>query len=161
MPISDLNIERVRPDSAAATALMEELDRELTARYPGAPFHGLRPDEVSQSGLWFFLAHLEGVPIGCGALRHLDPRTGELKRMFVRPPFRGQGLGRILLLRIEREARDAGIRVLRLETGVAQPEALALYRRAGYEPIPVYGEYVGDPNSVCFEKRLGPPSAAT
>jgi GNAT superfamily N-acetyltransferase len=78
----------------------------------------------------------------------------EVKRMFVRPEFRRRGLARAMLARLEEAAVDRGYRSLRLETGEGQPEAIALYRAAGYRPIPCYGEYAAHPASCCFEKAL-------
>ena len=79
---------------------------------------------------------------------------GELKRMFVSPEARGYRLGRLLLDRIEEEARREGLPCLRLETGIHQPEALGLYRAAGYVEREAFGEYRPDPLSVFMEKSL-------
>jgi len=88
------------------------------------------------------------------ALRIDATGYGELKRMFVAPAARGLGLGRRLLDRIERQARWEGLDCLRLETGIHQPEALELYRSAGYTPREPFGDYAPDPLSVFMEKRL-------
>ena len=74
--------------------------------------------------------------------------------MYVRPAFRGAGIGRQLIVALEEEALAADRPIIRLETGTYLPAAIALYRSSGYLPIPTYGEYVGNPFSVCFEKRL-------
>jgi putative acetyltransferase len=74
--------------------------------------------------------------------------------MFVRPEARGQGIARLLLEGLEREARERGIAVMRLETGTLQPEARSLYESAGYQPIPWYGRYRDEPRSRCYERRL-------
>jgi putative acetyltransferase len=92
--------------------------------------------------------------VACGAWRPLDDGVAEISRMFVRPAYRGKGIARQLVVALEEEALAAGRRILRLETGTYLPAALHLYRSAGYHPIPAYGEYVGNPFSVCFEKRL-------
>jgi len=84
----------------------------------------------------------------------MEPGAAEIKRMFVRPEARGQGVARILLERLEHEARARGVRLLRLETGTLQPESQALYETAGYEPIPCFGEYAGAPLSRCYERLL-------
>lgn len=96
----------------------------------------------------------DGSALGCGALRALEPGAAEIKRMYTRPHARGQGVGRALLERLEDEARARGVGVLRLETGQMQPEAESLYRSAGYEPIPCFGEYAREPLSRCYERRL-------
>src|SRR5262245_30616851 len=93
-------------------------------------------------------------PVGCGAVRLLEPGVGEVKRMFVRPEARRRGVARLVLVKLEETARERGLHTLRLETGTRQPEAIALYATHGYRPIPRFGEYADDAFSVCFEKVL-------
>jgi ketosteroid isomerase-like protein len=89
-------------------------------------------------------------------VRLIDGETGELKRMFVSPAVRGKGVGRRLVDALEAEARALGARRLVLETGTRQTAALALYRATGFQPIPLYGEYVNSPDtSVCMGKEIG------
>jgi GNAT superfamily N-acetyltransferase len=152
--------------SDAAAALIAALNVELSARYPepGATHFHLDPDEVAPGTGIFIVARWFGRPVGCGALRslreadlirELGPKIGELKRMYVAPEVRGQGIGRALLDRLEAEARTLGLARLVLETGTRQTEALALYRRAGFTAIPAYGEYAASPGtSVCLAKAL-------
>jgi putative acetyltransferase len=102
----------------------------------------------------YLVVVLGGRAVGCGAWQALEPGVAELKRMYVRPAFRGRGIARQLIVALEEEALAAECPVLRLETGTYLPAAIALYRSAGYTPIPVFGEYVGNPFSVCFEKSL-------
>ncbi|GAA2653431.1 GNAT family N-acetyltransferase [Paractinoplanes durhamensis] len=92
--------------------------------------------------------------VACGAWQAMEPGAVELKRMYVRPAFRGRGIARQMIVAIEEEALAAGRPVIRLETGNYLPAAIALYQSSGYQPIPAYGPYVGNPYSVCFEKRL-------
>ncbi|MEV4483665.1 GNAT family N-acetyltransferase [Micromonospora coxensis] len=96
----------------------------------------------------------DGRAVACGGIQSLDATTGEVKRMYVRPAYRGRGIARQLLTALEELAFQQGHSVVCLETGVYLPAAIALYTSCGYEPIPVYGEYVGNPYSVCFAKRL-------
>jgi putative acetyltransferase len=92
-------------------------------------------------------------PIGCGLIiNHGD--YAELKRMYVTPEWRGRGIGRRILEALEMNARAAGLTMLRLETGVSQPEALRLYEQAGYTRCQRFGKYPDDPLSVFMEKRL-------
>lgn len=102
--------------------------------------------------------HLVGVvngrAVACGAIQSIDPDIAEIRRMYVRPAHRRRGVGRQLLAALEDLAFWAGHSVLRLETGTYLPSALALYRSSGYTEIPVYGRYVGNPYSACFEKRI-------
>jgi putative acetyltransferase len=87
-------------------------------------------------------------------VRFLERGIGEVKRMCVAPAFRGRGIARALLRGLEGAACQLGFAALRLETGTRQPEAIGLYEAAGYARIPAFGEYAGDPFSVCFEKRV-------
>ncbi|MEU7922810.1 GNAT family N-acetyltransferase [Micromonospora zamorensis] len=92
--------------------------------------------------------------VACGGLQSLDAETGEIKRMYVRPAYRGRGIARQLVAALEECAFRQGHSVVCLETGIYLPAAIALYTSCGYEQIPVYGEYVSNPFSVCFAKRL-------
>lgn len=149
----DLTIRREAADSKPAEALLLELDAELAERYPHLAIHGLHPGEAQDSKLIFLIARIGGEPAGCGALRPLDDTRVEVKRMFVRPTFRGQGLGEAILEALEKAGREAGYDTLLLETGTRQPEALALYRKAGYTEREPFGEYLGNPFSVCMTKK--------
>jgi len=149
-----LVLREVPANAAEPTTLIAELDAEISVRYPGPPMHGLHPGEHADRRLRFFLLEEGGVLVGCGAVRELESGIAELKRMFIRRPYRGRDLGRALLAGLEDKARTAGIQVMRLETGGLLTEAIALYQSAGYRDIPQYGEYIGDPISVCMEKRL-------
>jgi putative acetyltransferase len=143
-----------RPDSETAQALIDELDADLLTRYPGEWIHGLHTEDIVDPAFIFIVARLEGELVACGALRRLEKDVAEVKRMFVKQRFRGRGLSRQLLGFLESTARARGYRILKLETGTKQPESVGLYESAGYRHIPLFGEYVGNPFSVCFEKRL-------
>ena len=144
-------------DAADSEALRAELARELADRYGGdsEPGAKLAGREVAV----FLMARDDrGEPAGCGALRDLGGGAAEIKRMYVRPASRGSGLAQRLLESLEAEAQARGFTVCRLETGEHQPEAMALYRRAGYEEIDGFGAYAGMPLSRCFERRLETPA---
>ncbi len=148
-------IVEVAATSDDARLLMRELDADLGGRYPdGPPPHGLGPRDEIDPRTVFLVARAGGEAIGCGALRTLEDRRVEIKRMYVRPAYRGRGVARRILAALEARARGAGAERLVLETGVRQPEAIALYRSEGFMPIEPFGEYVGDQMSRCFEKRL-------
>ena len=154
---SRITVERADLTSDASLALITSLNAELGAMYsePGANHFRLDPEEVTGGRGAFLVVYREGTPVGCGALRLLDPETAELKRMYVAPELRGTGLGRRLVAALESEARALGVRRLVLETGVRQAAALALYRVTGFRPIPLYGEYCLSPDtSVCLGKEL-------
>lgn len=141
---------------ADAQALIARLNDELTERYPRAAdrHFGLTEAQVADGSGVFVVARLHGAPVGCGALRRLDDVTGEVKRMYVAPPARRSGVGRGILVALERHALALGLRRLVLETGDRQEEAFGLYASAGFARIPCFGEYTG-PRSVCMEKLLG------
>jgi GNAT superfamily N-acetyltransferase len=141
-------------DAPAAQSLIRELDADIVARDPGGSVRGLHPGEHRDPRLRFYVLTVGGEPAGCGALRALEPGVAELKRMFLRPGYRGRGLSRVVLTLLEQEARRGGVRLLRLETGPHQVEALGLYRSAGYTDVPRYGEYVDSPTSICLQKTL-------
>jgi putative acetyltransferase len=148
-------IARERPDSSSARTLMAALDRDLHGRYPEAhTIRGLYADDAKNPRLIFLVAYDGGDPVACGAVRELDADTGEVKRMFVVHERRGQGISRAMLVALEEHARREGYRALRIETGTRQHEAVGLYRSSGYRDIPPFGDYMGNPYSVCFEKAL-------
>jgi putative acetyltransferase len=135
------------------------LNTELEGRYPedGANFFRLDPEEVAEGRGGFFVAYLNGEAVGCGAVRRAEPGVAEIKRMYVAPRARGRGVGRLILNQLESEAGRLGARRIVLETGPRQPEAIALYERAGFTRIPLYGEYLNTPHpdlSVCMAKDL-------
>jgi predicted O-methyltransferase YrrM/GNAT superfamily N-acetyltransferase len=160
LTLPSIDVSPSRPGSDEAQALMRALDEDLIGRYPGQPVHGLRDGDADDPRLTFLVACAEGQPVGCGAIRPLVPGVAEVKRMFVRPEWRGRGVARRILAGLEATALGQGYHTLRLETGLKQPEAIGLYRSAGYTRIPAFGDYLGDPVSMCFEKPLTLADAA-
>ncbi len=100
------------------------------------------------------VAYRDERAVGCGAFKKYSGQTAEIKRMYVVPEFRGQGIAGAVLRELERWARDSGFTEAILETGKKQPEAIRLYQKSGYVLIPNYGQYQGVENSVCMSKRL-------
>lgn len=96
----------------------------------------------------------EDRPVACGAFKELAPGTVEIKRMYTQPESRGRGHATQVLQALEAWAAELSYKKCVLETGRRQPEAIALYNRNGYEPIPNYGPYAGVENSVCFAKEI-------
>lgn len=94
------------------------------------------------------------VAVGCGAIKHFSEKIMEVKRMFVLPEKRGNGIASVVLKELENWAKELGNESCVLETGKKQPEAIALYQKSGYRIIPNYGQYSGMENSVCFQKNL-------
>lgn len=147
-------IDPERPDTADASALVGELEAELAALYPSESRHGYSVERLLAKGVTFFVARLDDVPAACGGVELVGNEYAELKRMYVRPPFRGLGLSKLVLEQLTEHARRHGIQVLRLETGIHQREAICLYERMGFEQIPPFGAYEPDPLSLFYEKHL-------
>jgi GNAT superfamily N-acetyltransferase len=100
------------------------------------------------------VAYIGKVGVGCGCFKEYDNQTGEIKRMYVKPENRGNGIAKQILVELEKWARESRYSRLVLETGLKQPEAIGLYRNKGYSGIANYGQYAGMPNSICFGKQL-------
>jgi len=140
-------------------ALVGELEAILAAEYPPEQRHGLALEAIFQPHIRFFVARLEGDAVGCGGVALFDG-FAELKRMYVREAVRGRGLAPVLLARLEAEAREAGLPVLRLETGTNQLAALRFYEREGFRRCAAFGDYTAMPpqaiaTSIFMEKPLG------
>jgi len=149
-----LRIESSDPAAAPARALIDELDEYLNALYPAVSNHLVPVEALRRPDVHFLVAWRGADAVGCGALVDRDGEYGELKRMYVRPTCRGTGVGRAILAELTAQARARGLRHLRLETGIAQPEALALYERAGFRRRAPFGGYREDPLSLFMELAL-------
>jgi putative acetyltransferase len=142
------------PDQPEVIALIAELDAYQDTLYPAESRHYTDLASLKQSNVLFAVARDKaGDAIGCGAIV-LYAEYGELKRMYVRPRGRGQGVARKLLAMLESHAVGSGCKLLRLETGPYQHEALALYASAGYERRGPYEDYPDDPLSVFMQKHV-------
>ena len=142
------------PDQPEVISLIAELDAYQDALYPAESRYALDLASLKQPNVLFAVARDHGgEAIGCGALV-LYPEYGELKRMYVTPRGRGQGIAKKLLALLESKAIGTGCKLLKLETGPYQHEALALYTSAGYERRGPFGDYRNDPLSVFMQKHL-------
>jgi len=158
-----IEIRVVSPNSAAARRCLAAYFRELAARFKGGfnPSEGdTAPEqEMTPPNGFFVLARIDSRPVGCGGLRRIDQRIGEIKRMWTAPEARGQGVARRVLHELEALARDAGIDTLRLDTNRVLAEAQAMYRREGYCEIARYND---NPYAHhWFERNLEPPADPT
>ncbi|MBK9363649.1 MAG: GNAT family N-acetyltransferase [Rubrivivax sp.] len=143
------------PDQPEVLALIDELDAYQKPLYPPESHHGIHIAALLQPEVVFAVARLaEGHAVGCGAVVLEPGGWGELKRMYLQPPWRGGGRARALLAFLECAAVDRGCTLLRLETGVLQHAALAFYERAGYARRGPFGDYAPDPLSVFMEKQV-------
>jgi putative acetyltransferase len=147
-------ITQERPDTPDAIGLITELEAHLEARYPSESRHGLSVERLLAEDVAFFLLRTDGIPAGCGGIKLVGSEYGEIKRMYVRPQFRGIGLAKLMLRHLAAYAQAHRINLLRLETGIHQREAIRLYEGFGFYRIPPFGPYTDDPLSRCYEMRL-------
>ena len=154
-------IERVPITHPDASLLVEEVQQEYVVRYGGRDDTPLDPQVFEPPAGAFFVAYLDDLPVASGAWRRRDDvaaygttRTAEVKRMYVTGASRGLGLARAMLAHLETTAREAGAEAMVLETGTAQPEAIALYLSCGYAAIPGFGHYRASPENRCFARPL-------
>ena len=152
--IENLEIRDVDAFGPEASALIAQLDIELKADTPASKINGLKQTDKSGQNLIFLCAFLASEAVACGALRLLEPGLAEVKRMYVLPNYRGRGLAQAMLDALESLAVERGISSLVLETGTGQTAAQALYLKCGWTDREPYGEFIGSPTSVCFEKHL-------
>ncbi|HXT59201.1 MAG TPA: GNAT family N-acetyltransferase [Pirellulales bacterium] len=147
-------ISSERPDSVDAIELITELETHLEPLYPSTSRHGFSVEKLIAEKVAFFVLRQTDCAAGCGGIQLFGREYGELKRMYVRPRFRGLGFGKLLIDHLADYARARGVGLLRLETGIHQAEAIRLYEKNGFQPIPPFGAYVDDPLSLFFERRI-------
>jgi putative acetyltransferase len=147
-------LRETRADHPDAVALITELTAILSADYPPQNVFGFSVEKMLREGVYFVIAYADEVPAGCGGVLLVDDEYAEIKRMYVRPTFRGMGIAKQVIAHVEAYSRAHGITRMRLETGTLQHEAIRLYERMGYAHIPPFGAYVGSITSVCMEKVL-------
>jgi putative acetyltransferase len=141
------------PTSPEGRALLGASHALLTALYPPEDNYFLSVEELAAPHIDFWIAEEGGHPLGCVALARMDG-YGEVKSLFVDPAARGKGVGAALMAALEARAREAGLPVLKLETGDTLHEAHRLYRRHGFTDCGPFGDYEEGPHSVFMEKRL-------
>jgi len=149
-----MNVTVARLDDPVVKDLIELIQGEYVVRYGGPDDAPIDAEEFAPPRGLFLLATVDGDPAGCGGWRDLGDGRAEIKRMFTVAALRNRGVARAVLTELERTAAAAGIRDMVLETGAVQPEAIALYRSTGYDPIDGFGYYAGAALSRAFGKRL-------
>ncbi len=149
-----MHVELEAPNQPEIISLIKELDAYQDKLYPAEARYALDLTTLEQKNVLFAVARSEaGVAVGCGALV-LDGEAAELKRMFVSPCHRGQGVAAKVLAQLEVEAVKRGCCLVQLETGPFQPEALAFYAKHGFKVCGAFGDYPEHPLSVFMEKSL-------
>jgi len=151
-------ITRATAPTDSVKSLIAELDEFLAGAYTPEQRHGISLDAIFQPGIEFFTASADGADIGCAGIA-LYKNFGEVKRMYVRPAWRGRGVAQALTAQLTESARAAGLSLLRLETGINQPAALKFYAREGFVSCPAFEPYASMPPaaivaSLFFEKPL-------
>lgn len=143
-------------DSPALRALIAQSDEYLGSLYPSESNHLETVQSLMQQGAMLLGVEVGGDLVACGAVKilHDDGSYGEIKRVFVADAHRGQGISKAIMCNLEDHLRHSGIGLARLETGNKQPEAIALYRRLGYQERGAFGRYRSDPLSLFMEKSL-------
>jgi putative acetyltransferase len=147
-------VERESPRQDDVIALIRQSDALMQSLYPAESNHLVDIEQLAQPHVHFFVAREDGKAFGCGAFVLGEARQAEMKRVFVDPAARGKGVARVLIESLEREAARLGVTRMQLETGIKQPEAIALYRKLGYAERGPFGSYKPDPLSLFMEKRL-------
>ena len=160
--IVSVTVGTANPYRPGARLLVDHLWEALDRRYSPNPDSRFTPEQIDVPGLLFVIAKADGRPVGCGALLPLaegigegiGEGVGEIKRMWVEPDVRRQGVAQAILYALESMAAEKGYHTLRLETGIRQIKGIALSSRWGYAPIDCWGVYADDSISRCFEKKL-------
>ena len=151
--VNNINLVMLRSNSSNADfiKLVSLLDQELSIR--DGEDHDFYHQFNHIDKIKYVIVAYEGdKAVGCGAIKAYDSSTIEVKRMFTLPESRGKGVASIILNELESWARELSFQRCILETGIKQPEAIALYKKNGYTIIENYGQYAGITNSICFEK---------
>lgn len=158
--MTDVEIRPVRFGAPIAQQMVALAQEDITQRYGSADANPIEPVQFDPPEGIFLVAWHDGQPIGCAGWRIVgEPGdvmedVAEIKRMYVVPSARNTGVASALLKALEDTARENGVRRMILETGLAQPEAMALYTKRGYEKIPNYGYYKDEPDCVSFGRDL-------
>ena len=153
MLMSNLTLIRTDSDQTDFRQLITLLDQDLAIRDGDehafyAQFN--KVDSIKE----VIVAYVNEVPAGCGAIKRFTDDTVEVKRMFVHPNYRNQGVAAKIVAALETWAIELGYHYSVLETGKKQPEAIALYEKSKYQRTANYGQYIGIENSVCMKKTL-------
>lgn len=142
------------PDFISLCRQLDQFLNELAGgeenRAEYIPYNAL--DDIRHS----FLAYQDGIAVGCASFKEFEPGVAEVKRVFVKPEYRGDKIAGRLLTELEKEAGRQGYHTLVLETGDALVSAAKLYKRIGFCPIDNYGPYINMPKSVCMKKAILP-----
>lgn len=142
------------PDQTHVVRLLEASDAYAASLYPAESNHLVDVASLEKSNVSFFVARIDGKIAGCCALVDVGDDIGEIKRMFVDPKARGLRIGKLFMDELEQRGGELGLKAIRLETGINQPEAINLYRSCGFREIGPFQGYKPDPLSIFMEKKF-------
>jgi|EP01033_Poteriospumella_lacustris_P017805 putative acetyltransferase len=152
----EINRECKFPEDTAE--MIDEVHAYTSSLYRPENVFGFKPSQLEHPKIHFLVARINGYPVACGGVKLYDENPDdvycEVKRMYVRAAHRGKGLAKKILSLLEDQARAMGVRTLRLETGIYQPDAISLYEKVGYTRRGIYGDYKETDENVFFEKTL-------
>jgi GNAT superfamily N-acetyltransferase len=148
-----LTVKRTDSENPDFIYLVKHLDADLAERDGSEHAFYAQFNKIDKIRC-VVLVYEEEKPIGCGAIKEYQPGIMEVKRMYTLPGHRGKGIASRVLNELERWSAELGYATCILETGKKQPEAIALYKKNGYQIIPNYGQYAEIEDSICFEKRV-------
>jgi GNAT superfamily N-acetyltransferase len=146
-------LKRTSSDNPDFRLLVKELDEELTSIY-GAKQAFYNPLNALLQIQHVIVAYADDIPVGCGAIKKYNEDAMEIKRMYVKPTYRNKGVARSILNALELWTKELKFNSCVLETGDKQPDAIYLYKKAGFDFIPNYGPYADDNESVCMRKEF-------
>lgn len=149
-----LVVRRESPDQPDVLTFLGKADERSSSLYPSESRHGLSLSALIAADVRFFVARRDNRTLGCGGYVILPDGSAEMKRLFVDPDARGQGVGRLIVQEIERAALEEGVQTMFLETGVKSFEALNLYKSLGFTERGPFDTYRSDPLSVFMVKPL-------
>ena len=144
----------VKPNNPDIYKLIKSLDQYLLMQYPDRPIFGIDLEKASQENVHFIVGYNNDQAVCCGAIRLFNDNRCELKRMFVLDEYRGKGISKKLYYELENLAISKNKKIIILETGKKQSEAINLYKSLGFKIIPNYGEFIKDEISLCFSKTI-------
>lgn len=148
------NLIRTNSDNSDFRDLVRLLDEDLQIRDGNMHSYYAQFNKIDKIR-YVVVAYENGQAVGCGAIKEYEKGVAEVKRMFVKPEWRGQGIAKKILSELEIWANELNFSECILETGKNQPEAIGLYQKSGYQKIPNYGQYEGIELSVCMRKSIG------
>ena len=148
-----MKIMRTNNSNSDFKELCFQLDNDLNERYGKAQSKYDKHNTI-ENNQTVIVGYFEEIPVASGCFKAIDENSIEIKRMYVKPAHRRKGFATKILSGLESWAKELGYSFVRLETGKGQPEAIDLYKKAGYEVTENYGPYIGIENSVCMKKKI-------